>query len=107
MSKLRNLQNIHQTSRDGDCNRDDGVVDGVDADGRHLFLVVIFKHQKGTLVFIRHVSAVHNLVTSLIHTEGTDHLSENHGLSVTLSLILKGMGNLYSQSGSRAGITFK
>ena len=75
VGELRDLQDIPQTRGDSDDDRDDGVVRGVEGDGRHHLVVAILKHQERAVVLIRLVIAVHDLVTPLRHAAHADHVS--------------------------------
>ena len=75
VTELRYFQDIPQTCGDPDLDGDDGVVRGVDVEGRHLVVVALPEHEEGALILIRLVPAVHDLVAPLVHAARADHVS--------------------------------
>ena len=76
VTELRYLQHVPQTGGDLHPDRDDGVVRGVDVEGRHLVVVALPEHEQGAPLLVRLIPAVHNLVTPLIHAGRADHVSD-------------------------------
>ena len=75
VTELRYLQHVPQTGGDLHLDGDDGVVRGVDVEGRHLVVVALPEHQQGAVILVRLVPAVHDLVAPLVHAGRADHVS--------------------------------
>ena len=65
VGELRDLQDIPQTRGDSDDDRDNGVVRGVEGDGRHHLVVALLEHQERAVVLIRLIIISFNIIIIL------------------------------------------